>query len=82
MPETVAQRHSQDCRTRIEAASKADPVYRDRVERAEQRRMDFYAKEVERSDHARRTSLEPGVVPGPPAEETDNECTKRVSLAH
>ena len=39
--------HSQDCRTRIEAASRTDPVYRDRVERAEQRKMDFYAKKIE-----------------------------------
>ena len=31
--------HSQDCRTRIEAASRTDPVYRDRAERAEQRKM-------------------------------------------
>ena len=45
--------HSQDCRIRIEAASKADPAYRDRVERAEQRKIDFYAKEVEQMDHAR-----------------------------
>ena len=30
-----------------------DLVHRDRVERAEQRKMDFYAKEVERIDHAR-----------------------------
>ena len=36
--------HSQDCRTRIEAASRTDFVYRDRAERAEQRKMDFYAK--------------------------------------
>ena len=27
--------HSQDCRTRIEAASRTDPVYCDRAERAE-----------------------------------------------
>ena len=32
--------HSQDCRTRTEAASRTD-------QRAEQRKMDFYAKEVE-----------------------------------
>ena len=36
--------HSQDCRTRIEAASRTDPVYRDRAERAEQRKVDFYPK--------------------------------------
>ena len=63
--------HSQDCRIKIEAASKADPTYRDRVERAEQRQIDFYAKEVEQMDHARRASLDPSVVPRPPAEETD-----------
>ena len=55
--------HSQDCRSRIEAASKADPTYRARVERAEQRKMDFFAKEVEQMDHAWRASLEPSVVP-------------------
>ena len=33
---------SQDCRIRIETASKSDPVYRDCVERAEQRKIDFY----------------------------------------
>ena len=33
--------HSQECRNRIETASKTHPVYRDRVERAEQRKMDF-----------------------------------------
>ena len=46
--------HSQDCRTRIQAASRADPVYRGRAERAEPRKMAFYAKEVERIDHPRR----------------------------
>ena len=51
--------HSQDCRTRIEAVSRTDLVYRDRAERAEQRSMDFCAKEVERIDHPRRVSLEP-----------------------
>ena len=65
--------HSQDCRIRIEAATKADPTYRDRVERADQRKMDFYAKEVEQMDHARRASLEPSAVPGPPAVETEVE---------
>ena len=44
---------------RIEAASNGDPTYRDRVEGAEQRKMDFYAKEVEQMNHARRASLEP-----------------------
>ena len=46
-------------------------MYRDRGERAEQRKMDFYVKEVERIDHSRRASLEPSVVPGPPTGETD-----------
>ena len=63
--------HSQDCRTRIEAASRTDPVYRDRAERAEQRKMGFFAREVERMDHPRRTSLEPSVVSGPPTGETE-----------
>ena len=36
-----------------ELRRKADPTYRDRVERAEQRKMDFYAKEVEQTDHVR-----------------------------
>ena len=65
--------HSQDCRTRIEAASRTDPVYRDRAERAEQRKMDVYAKEVERIDHPRRASLEPSIMPGPPTEEKEGE---------
>ena len=65
--------HPQDCRIRLEAASKADPKSRDRVERAEQRKMDFYAEEVEQMDHARRASLEPSVVPRPPAVETEAE---------
>ena len=63
--------HSQDCRTRIEAASRTDLVHRDRVERAEQRQVDFYAKVVERIDHPWRTSLEPSVVPGPPTGNTE-----------
>ena len=67
--------HSQDCRTRIEAASRTDPVYRDRAERAEQRYRDFYARKVERIDHQRRTSLEPSVVPGPPT--GDRNSTQR-----
>ena len=65
--------HSQDCRIRIEAASKAERTFRDRAEPAEQRKMDFYAKEVEQMDHARRASLEPSVVPRPPAAETEVE---------
>ena len=65
--------HSQDCRTRIEAANRTDPVYRDRAERAEQRKMEFYAREVERIDSPRRTSLEPSAVLGPPTEEKDGE---------
>ena len=60
---------SQDCRTRIEAASRINPVSRYRAERAEQRKMDFYAREVERIDNPRRASLEPCAVPGPPTEE-------------
>ena len=65
--------HSQDCRTRIEAASRTDPVYRDRAERADQRKMDFNAKEVERIDHPRRTSLEPSIMPEPPTEKKEGE---------
>ena len=34
-------------------------MYRDRAERAQHRKMDFYAKEVERMDLPRRVSLEP-----------------------
>ena len=63
--------HSQDCRTRIEAASRTDLVYRDGAEGAEQRKMDFYAKEVERIGHPRRVSLEPSVVLEPSTEEKD-----------
>ena len=65
--------HSQDCRTRIEAASRTDPVYRDRSEGAEHRKMDFYAKEVERIDHPRRLSFELSVVPEPSIEEREGE---------
>ena len=72
IPIRVWQIH-EDCRIRTEAASEADPTYRDRVERAEQRKIDFYAKEVEQMDHARRASLEPSVVPRPPAVETEVE---------
>ena len=46
-------------------------MYRDRAERAEQRKMDFHAKEVERIDHPRRVSLEPGAVPEPSTEEKE-----------
>ena len=46
-------------------------MYRDRPAGAEQRKMHFYAKEVERIDHSRRASLEPSVVPGPPTGETE-----------
>ena len=70
--------HTQDCRIRIEAASKADPTYRERVERAEQWKM---AKEVEQMDHARRASLEPSVVPRPPAVETEVEDHSSVRVA-
>ena len=65
--------HSQDGRTRIEAASRTDPVLRDRAERAEQRKMDFNAKEVERMDHPRRVSLEPSFVPESSTEEKEGE---------
>ena len=61
------------CRNRIETACKSNLVYRDRVERAEQRNMDFHANEMERNDHSRRASLEPSVVPGLPIEETETE---------
>ena len=44
-----------------------------RAERAEKRKMDFYAKEVERIDHPRRVSLEPSVVPEPSTEEKEGE---------
>ena len=47
----------------MEAAIKEDPTYRDRIERAEQRKMDFYAKEVERMDQSRNPFLEPSAVP-------------------
>ena len=48
-------------------------MYRDRAECAEQRKMDFYAKEVERTDHPRRVSFEPSVVPEPSTEEKEGE---------
>ena len=48
-------------------------MYRDRAERAEQRKMDFHAKEVERIDHPRRASLEPNVMPEPLIEEKGGE---------
>ena len=48
-------------------------MYRDLAERAEQRKMDFYAKEVERVDHPRRVSLEPSIVPEPSTEEKEGE---------
>ena len=46
-------------------------MYRDRAERAEQQKIDVYAREVERIDHSRITSLEPNVVPGPPTGDTE-----------
>ena len=58
-----------------------DPKYRDRVERAEQRKMDFYAKEVDQMDCARRASLEPGVVPRPRAAETEVQDRSSVQEA-
>ena len=48
-------------------------MYRDRAERAEQRKIDFYANEVERIDHPRRASLELNVMPEPPTEEKEGE---------
>ena len=48
-------------------------MYRDRAERAEQGKMDFFANELERIDHPRRASLEPSVVPGPPTEEKEGK---------
>ena len=56
--------HSQDCRTKIEEESRTDPVCRDRAERAEPRKMDFHAREVEQIDNPRRASLEQSIVPG------------------
>ena len=63
-------------------------MYRNRVERAEQRKMDFYAKEVERSDYSRKALLEPEVVHRPPAEETeipreteDHSCAREANRA-
>ena len=43
--------------------------------------MDFYAKEVEQMDHARRASLEPSVVPRPSAVETEVEDRSSVREA-
>ena len=63
--------HSQDCRIRTEAASKTDPTYRDQVERAEQRKMNFYEKEVEQMDRARKALLEPSTVSRPEMARTD-----------
>ena len=74
--------HSQDCRIRIEAASRTDLVHRDRVERAEQRKMDFYAKEVERIDHARGASLEPSDVRGSPTGEKEIPQSDPEGLDH
>ena len=54
-------------------------MYRDRAERAEQRKM-FCAKEVERID-PRRASLEPSVVLGPPSEEKEGEGARDVKRA-
>ena len=50
--------HSQDCRIRIEAASGLTPCIVI-VLCVRQRKMDVYAKEVERTDHPRRASVEP-----------------------
>ena len=73
--------HSQDCRIRIEAAIKEDLTFRDRIERAEQRKMDFYAKEVERMDQARKTFLEPSAVPRSSSARTDVEDRSSVREA-
>ena len=43
------------------------------LQRAEPRKMDLYAKEVERIDHPRRASLEPSVVFESPTEEKEGE---------
>ena len=48
-------------------------MYRDSAERVEQRKMDFYAKDVERIDHPRRASLEPSIVPEPSTEVKEGE---------
>ena len=53
----------------------------DLIERAEQRKKGFHAKEVERMDHARRASLEASVVPRPPAEEIEVEDRSSVREA-
>ena len=60
--------HSQDCSIRIEAASKADPTYRDRVSERW-----ISTRKWEQMDHARRASLEPSIAPRPPAAETEVE---------
>ena len=44
-------------------------------------KMDFYAKEVEQTDHARRAFLEPSVAPRPPAAETEVEDRSSVREA-
>ena len=51
------------------------------IEWNEQRKMDFYAKKVEKMDHARRAFLEPNVVPRPPAAETEVEDRSSVREA-
>ena len=48
-------------------------MYRDRAERAEQRKIDFCTKEVEQIDHPRRASLEPSILPEPQTEEKEGE---------
>ena len=65
--------HSQGCRTRIEAANRTDPVYRDRAERAGQQKMDFHAKEMGRIDHPRQVPFELTVAPEPSTEEKEGE---------
>ena len=56
-------------------------MYRVRAERAERRKMDFYAREIERFDNPRRASLELSVVPGPPTEEKEGEGARDAKLA-
>ena len=63
MQETVAQR-----RISSKLGTLTRFSYQDRGSKQKQRMMEFYAKEVERIDHSRRSSLEPNVVPGPTLE--------------
>ena len=67
MQETVAQRVFPSRLGTLAGLS----YHRDRSDRAEQRKMNFYAKEVEIIANPSRASLEPSVVPGPPTGETE-----------